>query len=330
MSLRVIASGRSCVTGLATASVLALAAPAALGAQGITYDFAIRSQQVDGGKTKELSHVVGRSQVDGDRARVDLSSVKNGGMMASEDAYVIVTDGGGRMIMVQPKERKYYSFTTEQMMAGMSGALKAAGGLLKMEMSNVKIDVEDLGAGEQIHGFDTRRLRMTQSLTMSVSVFGRKNVTTTTDTTTYWVAPALKQVQNPFLSSGRSAAGMIDFGNPEFRAQLVAANAKLAVGAPLRTESRSVATDEKGKQSVTVTAMEVTKLERGDVPASVFEIPAGYEEVPMPFEELAAMGDSVDAANARGAAPDGGKDAGSEKEPEGARKKLGGLLKKWP
>lgn len=107
------------------------------------------------------------------------------------------------------------------------------------------------------------------------------------------LAPTLKHVVNPYLRVGSAAAGALDFGNPDFAAQMTAAQAKLNVGLPLKSVSRAAAIDDKGKAAVTVTTMEITSLREGDVPASAFQIPAGYTEVAMPFEHLSALRDSA-------------------------------------
>jgi hypothetical protein len=349
MSLRTITRSSRRAAFAAAGALVVVAVPAA--GQGITYDFRVTSSQGEGDKAREVAAIVGRGRVDGDRARIDLVDVKNGGALASKDGYVVVTGGGQRMLMVNPQEQQYYAFNVDQMMAGMSGALKALGGMVKMEMSGVRLDVADVGDGGKLQGYDTRKLRMTQAFTMSMSMLGRKTTSTTVDTTELWVAPALKQVQNPFLRAG-TAVG-VDFGNPDFRRQLAAVNEKLSAGALLRSVGRSVSTDEKGKQTVTTSTMEVTNVQRGPIAAAVFEIPKGYEEVPMPFAELAALGDSVDAAKAReasegaakgekaedkvdaagvkDAAAEAAKEAGKAKAADEAKKKLGGLLKKkWP
>lgn len=314
---------------------------------GFTYDFRVSSSSTQGDQTKELSVMAGRGQVAGDKARIDLSEAKNGGpMFTGKGGYVMVKDGGTTMYMVDPGEKQYYSFNMEQMFAGIGSTLKMMGGMVKMTMTDVKIDVQDLGAGERIQGYSTRHVRQTQSHTISVSVLGRKSSTTSVDTTEMWIATDLKHVGNPFLGMGAAAAG-VDFGNPDFKKQALAAQAKIPAGLPLKSVSRNHSTDEKGKTSMIVSTMEVTNFKKGDIPASTFAIPGDYKEVPMPFAELAAMGDSVEAARARdkGAAANGAadkassektgdelkdavKEAGKQGVKEEAAKKLRGLFKK--
>lgn len=284
--------------------VALVAVPAALLATpardaGITYDFKVSSASTQGGKSRDGTAMAGRAQMTADRARIDLSEARNGGpMFDSKGGYVVVTDGGAKMYMVDPSEKQYFAFNMEQMLAGVSSTLKMVGGMVKMTMSDVKMDVQDLGAGESIAGHSTRHLRQTQSYTLSVSVLGRKSSTTTADTTEIWVATDLKNVGNPFLRMGNAAAGL-DFGNPDFKAQYQSVQAKMPAGLPLRSVSRSHSTDDKGNTTLATSTMEVTNIQKGDIPASAFAIPGDYTEVQMPFAELAALGDSLDAARGR-------------------------------
>ena len=307
---------------------------------GITYDFRVSTTSGQGDNSKELSVMAGRGQVTGSSARIDLSEAKNGGpMFTGKGGYVVVKDDGN-MYMVDPGEKQYYSFNTEQMFAGLGSALKMMGGMVKMTMSDVKIDVQDLGAGERIQGYATRHIRQTQSHKMTVSVLGRKSSTTSNDTSEMWIAPELKLAGNPFLQMGSAASG-IDFGSPEYKSQTQAAQAKIPAGFPLKSVSRSHATDDKGKSTMTVSTMEVTNFQKGDIPASAFTIPGDYKEIQMPFAELASMSDSLDAARARSGnasadkkestgeeLKEAVKEAGKESAKEEAKKKIRGIFRK--
>ena len=331
---------------VAPALLLLAAAPGT--EPGLTYEFRSVVEQGEAGG-KSLAGVTGRAQVAGGRARIEITDATGPNPFTQKGNYVVV-GSDGRMLMVLPKEKQYYAFNLEQMLAGAGSALNAMGGLVKMTMSDTRVEVQDLGAGEKMHGYDTRHLRMVQSYTMSLSIMGRKQVTTSSDTMETWVAPALKDVVNPFLRMG-NAATAIDFGNADYRRQLQAANARLAVGLPLRSVTRSVARDEKGKEQRTTMTVEVTRLDKGDVAVAAFAVPAGFEEVPMPMAELAALGDSVSAAKARDAAAGAdtaakadGPDAASMKDAakaaaektgkaaaaEEAKKRLRGVFKRPP
>ena len=334
---------------VALSALPALLVATPLLAQGLTYDFKVTSTATDGAKTRELNVMAGRGQVEGTNARIDLSEAKNGGpMFGSKGGYVLVKESGAKMYMVDPGEKQYYLFNTDQMMAGLNSSMRMIGGMVKMTMTDPKLELQDLGAGERIQGYATRHVRQLQSVTMSVSVLGRKSSTTSADTTDIWIAPDLKLVVNPFLRMGTSAAAALDFGNPEFRQQLLAVQAKMPAGLALRSVMHGTSTDDKGKVTKTETRMEVTNLQKGAVAAAAFALPAGYTEVEMPFAELAALGDSLDAAKARqgsadaaagkdskdGSMGDGVKDAvkeaGKESAKKQAAKKLRGIFKRPP
>ncbi len=308
---------------------------------GITYDFRVSTSSVQGDNSKELSVMAGRGQVTATNARIELSEARNGGpMFTGKDGYVVVKDGGATMYMVDPGEKQYYAFNMEQMFAGLGSALKMMGGMVKMTMSDVKFDVQDLGAGERIQGYATRHIRQTQSHTLTMSVLGRKNSTTSHDTTDMWIAPELKLAGNPFLQLGAAASG-IDFGSPEYKKQFQAAQARIPAGFPLKSVTRNHSTDDKGRPSLTISTMEVTNFQKGDIAASTFAIPGDYKEVQMPFAELAAMGDSLDAAKARSGnvsadekestgeeLKEAVKEAGKEGVKEEAKKKIRGIFRK--
>jgi hypothetical protein len=276
--------------------VLVAAAPSV--EQGLVYDFTVTSSSTSpDGKTRELQRMVGRGQVAGDDARVDLLEVKASGPMNEKGGYVIARDGGRTLYMVNPKEKQYFSFDS----ASMGAMSRAMSPHVKMSMTDVRIDVQELGAGETLHGYATRRFRLVQSYTMTVRAMGFGGTSTMHDTTLYWIAPALKNLVNPYAKMG-SAAGAMDFGNPDFARQLRAANRKLDVGVPLKTITRGTSVDDKGKRTTSETIMEVTSLRRGDVPGSTFEIPSNYKEVQSPFAAMAAARDSSGAPPAAGEA----------------------------
>lgn len=291
---------------------LLLLAAAPTAEPGITYDFSITASSAQGNaKPREVYKMQGRGQVAGGNARVDLADVKGGAQAVESGGYVIVRDEGARMLMVDPKEKQYYAFDPAEMLAATNSMMKSMGSMVKMEMANPRVTLEVLGDGGTIHGYATRKVRMTQSYSMTVRAMGFGGTTKSADTTDMWIATSLKDIGNPFLRMGNAAA-QVDFGNPEYARQLKAANARMPAGVPLKSESRTVSVDEKGKTSVSHSVMEITNLRQGDVPRSAFDIPASYKEIPSPFTQMAAMGDSLDAAGRKPAAARGEARAGGD------------------
>jgi len=231
------------------------------------------------------------------------------------------------------------------MIAGMSKMVNAVGGLVKMEMSDIKIDAQDLGPGETIQGYATHHYRMTQNYTMNVKMFGRSSKSRSESTTDYYCAPALRALSNPFVSNSQAWASSFDmFNNPDYKTQMQAASAKIQYGVPVKTVIKTVATDEKGKVTTSTVTSEMVNFRNTDVPSSTFAIPAGYTQVQMPnLNTTASAGagstsssgssgadinaDSIANAAKQGA-KEGVKDGVKEGVKESTAKKLKGIFKR--
>lgn len=257
-------------------------------ADGMSYEFVMKTTGKSTGNKEQVT-MRGTGVYAGDNARIEIleSKASAGGetLFGEKGSYFVVKGGGKEMFLVSPKEKTYMKWDMASMLAGMSGMLNAVSGLVKMQMTDVKVDAQDMGAGPTIQGYATRHIRMIQNYTMSTSVFGRKSNNRTETTTDYYIAPSLR-IANPFVSNSDQLAMMSAFdmfNNPDYKTQMAAANAKIPkTGVPLRTESKSVTTDDKGKAETTTSVMEMTNFKRGDIPASAFAIPTDYAMVEMP------------------------------------------------
>jgi hypothetical protein len=248
------------------------------------------------------------------------------------------------MLLVVPKEKQYMKWDIANMFAGMSKVLNAVGGLVKMQISDVSIDAQDLGAGETVQGYPTRHIRMVQKYTVSASMFGKSSKTRSEATTDYYFAPSLR-IANPFVSNSQQMAMMNQFDmfkNSDYQAQLSAAQAKLPKnGVPLKTVTSTINTDEKGKQETTVTTMEMVNFQKGNFGKSDFAVPADYKMVEMPnlnaslaagangegSSDASVNGDSISAA-AKAGAKDAVKDAAKDQTKQAVTKKLKGIFKR--
>ena len=312
-------------------------------ADGMSYEFVMKSQGKSTGN-KETVTLRGRGTYAGDDAKIEIldASSSTGGSDAfgGKGSYFIVKDAGKEMLLVSPKDKTYMKWDIANMFAGMSKVMNAVGGMMKMELSDVKIDAHDLGAGESVQGYPTRHIRMVQNYTVSASMLGRKSTTRSETTTDYYFAPSLR-IANPFVSNSQQMATMAQFDmfkNPDYQRQMTAANAKLPKnGVPLKTVTTTVSTNEKGKMDTTVTTMEMVNFKPGNIPASTFAIPSDYKMVEMPDMNAAMaakeQGDASDSASAAGkqgakeGASEGGKNAAKDAA-EGAAKKLKGIFGK--
>lgn len=287
-------------------------------ADGMTYEFVMKSNGKATGN-KETVTMRGRGTYAGDDAKIEIleAASSTGGTEAfgGRGTYFIVK-GGKEMFLVNPAEKSYMTWDMKAMFAGLGKAMNAVGGLMKMEMSDIRIDAQDLGAGPTVQGYPTRHIRMVQNYTMSTRVFGRTSKSRSETTTDHYIAPTLR-IANPFVTSSDQMAmiSQLDmFNNPDYKRQMEAANAKMPkTGIPLRTETKVVTTDDKGKQESWTTIMEMVNFKAANIPASAFAIPSDYTRVEM---NMAAQ--PADSATA-GAKPNA-RDA--------AAKKLKGIFKR--
>ena len=278
-----------------------LAAPMA---GGTTYEFIVHTQS-DRMGNKESVIMRGKGTFAGSDGRIDIletAAQGNSSMFGGKGSYFLMLDGGKKMMLVDPANKQYMEWDAAGMFAGMSKMMNAMSGLVKMEMSDVKIESHNLGAGETIQGYKTVHYRMVQNYTMNVKVFGRSSKSRNETTTDYYFAPALRGLANPFVSNGQALAGSSDmFNNPDYKSQMAAAQSRIEYGVPVKTVITTVRTDEKGKAETSVVTSEMLNFHNTDVPSSTFHIPDHYTLVQMPKLD----------ANIAAGAPAAGKDSGS-------------------
>jgi hypothetical protein len=307
-------------------------------ADGMSYEFVMKSQSKATGN-KETVTMRGRGTYAGDDAKIEIleASASTGGseVFGGKGSYFIVKDAGKEMLLVDPEKKQYMKWDIANMFAGMSKVVNAIGGLVKMQMSEIEIDAQDLGAGPNVQGYPTRHIRMVQNYTMTASMFGKTSKTRNESTADYYFAPSLR-IANPFVMSSQQMAMMAQFDmfkNPDYQSQMASANAKFPKNSvPLKMVMNTVATDEKGKQETSVMTMEMVNFKAMNVPASAFAIPSDYKLIEMPKldAQMAERGDaqSLNADSAAAAAKAGAKDAAKDAAKQAAAKKLKGIFKR--
>lgn len=311
-------------------------------AGGTTYEFIVHGQTAQSGG-KEAVMMRGRGTFAGSDGRIDIletASPNGSQMFGGKGSYFLIKDAGKKMIMVDPTNKQYMEWDMANMLAGMSKMVNAVGGLMKFEMSDVKIDAKNLGAGETIQGYPTVHYQMVENYTMNIKIFGRSSKTRSESTTDYYFAPSLKGLANPFMSNSKAMAQSFDmFNNPDYKTQMSAAMSKIQFGVPLKMVVHTVSTDDKGKQQSSLMTSEMVNFRNTDIPKSTFAIPDDYKQIEMPkIDANVAAGDANGAkaadinadsiANAaKQGAKEGVKDAAKEAAKEGAKSKLRGIFK---
>lgn len=314
-------------------------------AGGTTYEFIVRSES--SANNKEMVMMRGRGTFAGTDGRIDILEAGPQGntqTFGGKGSYFLVRDGGKEMILVDPTNKQYMKWDIQSMMAGMSKMVNAVGGLVKMEMSDVKIEAKDMGPGETIQGYSTVHYQITQNYSMSMRMFGRTSKTKNESTIDYYFAPALKSLANPFVSNNQAWAQSMDmFNNPDYKNQMAAAMSKIKYGVPLKSVIKTVATDDKGKQQVSIVTSEMVNFKNTDVPSSTFAIPSGYKLIEMPKMDanMTSNANSTTSGNnsadinadsianaAKEGAKEGIKEGVKEGVKESAKSKIRGIFKR--
>lgn len=248
------------------AAVLVLAivalAPAAWG--GVVFTSVTK---VEGGKGAAQQNSTVKGWVDGDLARIEFS--ESGNPMMAKGTYLITTDGGKEVFLVNPKEKTYSKFDVEGMMQFASSAMSA----MNMKFSDPKVEKLGQAPNGLVAGLPTIHYQFRTSYTMSMSFMGMKRSTRIVKEEEVWSAPKLIEAAlGIWLRKNPPKLGDDNLDN------LMRAEMGKIEGFPLKRKIVQTSTDEKGKAEVTTTLTEVTSLEMSSVSASMFEIPADYKE----------------------------------------------------
>jgi hypothetical protein len=310
-------------------------------AGGTTYEFVVHGQTAQSGGTDKVM-MRGRGTFAGSDGRIDiLETASPAGTFGSAGSYFLVREGGKKMLMVDPANKQYMEWDMANMLAGMSKMVNALGGMMKFEMSEIKIDSHNLGAGETLQGYKTVHYQMVENYTMNVKIFGRSSKSRTETTADYYFAPSLNGLANPFMSNSRAMAQSFDmFNNPDYKVQMSAAMAKIQFGVPLKMVVHTISTDAKGKQQTSIMTSEMLNFKNTDIPRSTFAIPEGYTMITMPTVDAnVATGDpnapktaDINADSIAKAAKEGTKDAvkdaAKDAAKEAAKNKIRGIFKR--
>jgi hypothetical protein len=251
-----------------SAAALLLAALMAVQAQA---DLRYKVQtKTEGGPKSQGATQVMQMTAAGDNARMEFlegGPVQNGG-------YILSKDGGKTMVMVNTKDKTYMNWDMEAMM-GMAGAM---GSMMKMEVTNPKMEKLLDEAGQPILGYPTRHYKFRISYGMSMTVMGFSSSSDIVREEETWTTTRID-----------TAALMRWFKNApkinESLDKLIAMERGRMEGMPLKMLSVQTSTDKKGKVQTTKTSMDVTEIEKMTADPRLFQIPEEYKEMKMGGDE---------------------------------------------
>lgn len=307
----------------APSKVPATPAPRATGA---TFKYRITSSSNDK-RTREARTMYADVRMQDGNIRMDyLEGVTP---MGQKGGYVVVQGETGKFIIVSPKDKQAMIMTADGFGSGLGALMNNP--MLKMTVSGTSFRFKDMGAGESILGYKTRRVRTWYTSTMELKAMMMPDQkVVTSDSSDQWIATGIDLGSPKNMEQwAKSFASGVKTTNPELAAELKKyTNEYGRSGMALRSITWSTQTDKKGKVSADTLTMDVTELKTGDIDPSVFEIPAGYKVTDM-TEMMAGIAQQMDSLSKAG----GDKGKEEEKKPsakDALKKGLGGFLKKKP
>ncbi len=228
------------------------------------------------------------------KARIDFARGAAPGL--AEGGWMLVEPDGGRMSIVDPAAKRVMVMDSLGNLAGMGGM----GGMMQMTVRDTSSRVEDLGAGETILGFATRKYRITTAYTMEMSMMGRAIPMRTEQVTVAHVSDEATLREAGFSalekSFGSTMGGMAGNEAASVIRMLTASRPKgFALMQDL--ESRII---RNGDTTKTRSSYRVTELARGGVEPVDFVVPADYARTDVGAQLRGAQAQANDAMKKSG------------------------------
>ena len=261
-----------------TSLIVALALAAPLRA-GIEYEARTWQEGQQANKQAEISV---HGMIDGDNARIEF--VESGNPWMSQGTYLLTTDAGQTLQLVNPQEKTYGEFDLDSVMQ-MLGALGESG-IVSFEIENPRVETLAQGPGKTVAGVATKHARYRTSYEMRMKIMGFKNTQSVQSTQDVWYTEGLSDAAMGVWLRKEPPRTNTDLD------RLIDLEVSKIQGFPLETVDTTVTTGKKGKQTTTTTRMQVTKLSRGvSFAASTWVIPDDYTPIQMnPAEAVMAGG----------------------------------------
>jgi len=214
---------------------------------------------------------VTRGLVDGENARIEFVEGKTAGM--EKGSYMLTSDGGKTIYLVNPAEKTYMKIDPEKMAATAGQFMNAAKGFMDMSFSNPTVETLVDEKGPTLFGLPTRRVKTKTAYTMETRVFGSKTVSQVTREDEMLVTQKMLDPGFNLWMKQRN----IRTGNADIDKLLELESAKLK-GLPLKVDSVTRTRDAKGREETVTTSYAITAMKTTTAPANAFAMPVGYKD----------------------------------------------------
>jgi hypothetical protein len=194
------------------------------------------------------------------------------------------------VIIVHPATRDFIPVGRESANRAMD-RLSAMGAT--MTISDEKVKLDSLGAGDTISGVPTRRYRMTVAFNMAMDAGFMQQRLGTESVTEYWIATIAGLPPNPLLrSNGLSGSGMTGMFKT-LAARVDSLSARMGHTIALRSTTATKVITGPGQVVETQQSSEVLDIQRRDVDQSLLILPVTYKAAAVPgLDEKAPPADN--------------------------------------
>ena len=243
-------------------------AVAATTERGVRYTFTMSSTD----EGDEPSH--GTVRAIGDRTRIDLRDKRG-----KANTWLLVTDGGRTVAVVNPEERSYTEMAADKFANIIGTAMRVVDAFLTLEVEDVTVETQHVGPGGTIAGRPTERWALVQEFVVNVGMFGKTSPQLHRVVTDYWIARDTDMPRNPLFEMLAGAETALAQSDRDFVRLTDARRRELPRGAPMRIVVTSAHSDADKLTADTpkVRRIEVTEYGITAIDAAALRIPASYE-----------------------------------------------------
>lgn len=235
---------------------------------------------------------------EGKSTRIEFREGENMGFFGP-GSYLISSNAGETMYLVNPEEKTYSLFDLGQMMNAATQAIESMGGMVKMEITDAHFEKVSEESGGKLLGYPTRHIRFKSGYTTSISIMGMKRSQTFNSMQDIWTTSAVDAPAfNAWLRPDKVMKGML-----KGMEEMVDAQFNLVKGAPLKSVIETTSTGGGmggGGPTKSFTTTEVTTLRKESVPAATFAIPPDYTETALMDEIARESADEEDQEDQEG------------------------------
>jgi hypothetical protein len=251
---------------------------------GISMDQTMNTITTSGGRTDSVTGVMHMISA-GTNARIEIDSGRIvrgvGPFSPGPHAVMIMRNGGGEMVYLNPDKKEYISVKPFEMMQGVQKMMESMGGSMTVDTSVTRVSIDSVGPGPTIDGHQTVTYRLTMAMKMTMSMMGQSNVVETQSTQEIQAATDMASFVDLSTGPNRFAEFSQTMGmNKDLFDKMAATRGKVR-GFPLRSVKRST-TSANGVTHTAVETIDTRNIKRVAVPDSTFAIPGDYKPISMP------------------------------------------------